>query len=787
MGLAVRILVALAAFITVGAVVTRWPQLVLARASGPVAALCLAAAAGAAMAPGAPSALPAIDAALRAGLAVGVTAAAARARRQVWLLASTSTVVAGTDAELDWLAFAAVGVTLAMLVVGRRSWILGALIGACLAQVLLRLDLGGPTGTSAAVAVAVGGMLVASGLRRARPSTRRRAWITAGVLGAAAVAFSAAAGVAATRAQGDVRRGIDAGEDGLRAARSGDVGRAGERFGRSADAFAEAGDDLDRWWARPAMAVPIVGQQLRAVRILSAAGEDLAGAASTASVELDRQGLRVDEGRVDLATVERAAGAMSSARSALEQAGADVVSARSPWLVDPLVDAIDDLSRRVADARRDVNTAADVLDLAAPMLGRDGPRRYFLAVVTPAENRGSGGIVGNIGEIAVDGGRLALGGVSRVRTLNETVDDAAAAKVLPAIYSAAYGAWTVPSDLQNVTVAADFPTVAEALEAVVPLAGRGEVDGTVSVDPLAVAALLDVVGPVTVPSWPVPIDAGNAAAVLLHEQYVALAGDVRENFLGEVTFAVWGRLTAARLPSPAALAAKLAPVVRGRHIQLHSRRSGEQATLRRLGADGTLPRGGGHHLAVVTNNASESKADWFLRRAVDYRVGHDPATGVAEATVRVTLTNQAPSSGLPDYVLGGRLLPSGDNRQIVQIYTPFDLVSATVDGRPPPVALRSLGATGNWAHELDIVIPARSAVVIELELAGRLTTGAGQVAFELGRQPSVAPDEVSATFQLPERWRFTAARGGLAVSGSTLTGRWQLDRNLQVGALIDRN
>src|SRR5207249_11814844 len=124
-----------------------------------------------------------------------------------------------------------------------------------------------------------------------------------------------------------------------------------------------------------------------------------------------------------------------------------------------------------------------------------------------------------------------LTAVARVARLNEAVDDAAAAKVLPPIYAEAYGEWKVPAKLQNVTVAADFPTAADALEAVQPLAGRGEVDGTISIDPLAVAALLDVVGPVSVPSWPVPISAGNAASVLLHAQYVALEEATRASRL----------------------------------------------------------------------------------------------------------------------------------------------------------------------------------------------------------------------------------------------------------------
>jgi hypothetical protein len=457
-------------------------------------------------------------------------------------------------------------------------------------------------------------------------------------------------------------------------------------------------------------------------------------------------------------------------------------------LLAPVVKAVGDLDARMAEARRGVGTAADVLDLAGPMLGRDGPRRWFLAVVTPAENRGSGGLIGNTGEITAEAGKLDLTAIQRIRQLNEAVDDEAAARVLPAIYADAYGGWKVPAKLQNVTVTADFPTAASALEAVLPLAGRGQVDGTISIDPLAVAALLDVVGPVSVPSWPVPISAGNAASVLLYEEYVALDGEARENFLGEVIHAVWERVTTGSLPSPAALAKALAPAVSGRHLQFHSRRPEEQATLDRLGADGAVHHSGGDHLALVTDNASESKVDWFLRRTVDAHIRYDPGSGSAEATVKVTLTNDAPASGLPAYVLGGVVVPPGYSRQITQIYSPLDLVSATVDGRPPPAgALRSLGRPGNWAYELDVAVPPKSAMTIELRLAGRLAAPHGRWTLDVGYQSAVHPDDVTVTLDVPGGWRIAGTGGGLTGRGRTATARWELGRNVQLGAEMIRN
>lgn len=782
MDLLVRVFLAATAFVVTGVVFRRWPRVLLARGSVPVAMLAAAAAVGGAAAPGEPTALTAVDVALRAAMAAAVTAASARARRQVWLFASTATVVAGTGASLDWLAFVATGATLALLVLNRRSRIVGAVIGACLSQVLLRLELGGDTGTSTVVAGAVAGLLILSGLSRSRRSTRRRSWIAAGVLTGTAVVVSGAGALAAAGAASDVRRGIDAGKDGLSAARDGDVPKATGHFDQAADAFGRAERDLGRWWARPALAVPFVAQQLHAVRTLSAAGRELAGAAAAASSELDLQGLRLQQGTIDLAAVDRAAAALGAARRALDRAGAEVEEAKSPWLVAPLAEAADDLGGRTAEARRDVGTAADVLEVAAPMLGRDGPRRWFLAVVTPVENRGSGGLVGNIAAITATAGKLELVDVERVARLNDAVDDEAAARALPRIYAEAYEAWNVPAKLQNATVVADFPTAAQALESVQPLAGRGEVDGTISVDPLAVAGLLEVTGPVRVPSWPVPISAKNAASVLFHEQYVALPEAAREDFLGQVLAAVWIQATTRDLPSPSSLARALGPAVKGRHIQFHSRQPAEQAVLGRLGADGAQRYTGGDHLSLVIDNASQSKIDWFLRRAVDYRVRYDPASGSAEATATVTLSNDAPASGLPAYVLGGAVAPPGFSRQIVQVYTPFELTAATVDGRPPPVKPRSLGRAGNWAHELDVAIPPGSTMKIEFRLKGALVNRPKLWTLDIGRQSAVRPDQVTATLEVTGGWRVEG--GSLKGEGRVATTTSQLDRNVQLWAQI---
>jgi hypothetical protein len=221
--------------------------------------------------------------------------------------------------------------------------------------------------------------------------------------------------------------------------------------------------------------------------------------------------------------------------------------------------------------------------------------------------------------------------------------------------------------------------------------------------------------------------------------------------------------------------------VRGRHIQLHSRLSAEQSALGRLGADGAVRHAAGaDHIGLVTDNASQSKIDWYLRRSVDYHLRYDPGSGRADGTVRVTLTNDAPASGEPAYVLGGDVAPAGYSRQIVQLYTPLDLSSATVDGHPPPVgSVRSLGESGNRAHEFDVAVPPKSSLTIELHLSGRLgAPGTGQLAVDLDHQPAVHPDHVTLTLDLAGGWRING--GSLNSRGTTASATRELDQNVQL-------
>src|SRR5205085_544268 len=85
----------------------------------------------------------------------------------------------------------------------------------------------------------------------------------------------------------------------------------------------------------------------------------------------------------------------------------------------------------------------------------------------------------------------------------------------PADYVARYGALHPEREVRDVTVSPDFPSVAQAIESIYPQTKEGRtIDGVVSIDPFALAAMLRITGPITVDGLPTPLTADNATDIL---------------------------------------------------------------------------------------------------------------------------------------------------------------------------------------------------------------------------------------------------------------------------------
>jgi hypothetical protein len=168
------------------------------------------------------------------------------------------------------------------------------------------------------------------------------------------------------------------------------------------------------------------------------------------------------------------------------------------------------------------------------------------------------------------------------------------------------------------------------------------------------------------------------------------------------------------------LAAILRPGFAGGNILTWFADDRQQRVASNLGIDGSIADPDGRDaLAVVVNNAAGNKIDSYLRRTFRYEVEVDSESGSLTATATITLANDAPSAGLPDYVIGNLVgLPKGTSRLLLSVYSPHDLTGATIDGRT--LAMSRTAEQGWSVYTAVVDIPSRREVAVEVRFAGQV-------------------------------------------------------------------
>jgi UDP-GlcNAc:undecaprenyl-phosphate/decaprenyl-phosphate GlcNAc-1-phosphate transferase len=635
-----------------------------------------------------------------------------------------------------------------------------------------------PLGTAAAVAVVV---LAAITARTARarvysepvvglPRRLRRALL---VVAVALPLLAAPALVALARAAAPARSGAQAAVAALDALERGDAETTAALFESAQSSLGVARARLSGPLVSLGSVVPVVSSNLRAARTLSSIGEDLAREGQLLASTYTASAVRVSGGAVPVEEIRALSPLLDRTRALVTRSRERLRGLDRGLVAPPLLEAVSDAQRVLERQEQRSEVIVEMARLMPGLLGADGPRRYFLAFQNNAELRGSGGFMGNWGVLVADDGRLRLERFGRLDELNEAREGSLRLEGMNEFLQR-WRQFDVPRTWQQVNVSPDFPTTARAISQLYPQSGGSPVDGVIAVDPFALARLLELTGPVSVPSWDTQITPDNLVDVTLRQAYEELPQHLRVEFLGEVANQVATALTTSDIGSPAKVGSALGKAVADQHVKLWMADPAEQALVELMGADGALGPVAGDSLMVVTQNMAANKIDYYLQRSVHYEVRLQPHAGRSDveidADLTVTLENGAPPSGLPSIVIGpyDSRFEAGENRAHVSAYTPLRVSTATVNGEPAPATTDP--DLGRSAHSLTVSVPAGQAVSVAMGL-----TGSGQLSpdgwyrLDLLRQPAVNPDRVSGRVTLPEGWRVAAVRGAQRTGSRTVT------------------
>jgi UDP-N-acetylmuramyl pentapeptide phosphotransferase/UDP-N-acetylglucosamine-1-phosphate transferase len=610
------------------------------------------------------------------------------------------------------------------------------------------------------------------------------------------LALIAVASVPAVVAALQARRAVDNArvlvEQALDAARAGDATTARTRFAQAAEEFEDARRKLDNPVVSMGLAIPVVGPNVRAARDVARVGVDLSRSGEQTAANVDPDRLRVVDGTVPLAEVQRVTPELERGAHQLERAVRRLDRIDHTFLLPPVRDGLRKVSQQLTNASDEADNSVAAARLAPAILGGGGTRRYFLAVQNSAEQRATGGFIGNWGILIAEGGKVRLDHLERISVLNPG-PGADRTLSAPEDYLRRYQRFQPASVWQNINMSPDFPTVAQVMADQYRQAGGEPVDGFLAVDPDGLAALLRLTGPVSVAGWPDLLTADNVVPVTLSDAYTRFAATPeRTEFLGDVADTVVDRATHVQLGNPANIARVLGRAARAGHLILDFTRPDEERLAQKLGVAGNVPPVHGDSLLVTTQNAAGNKIDYYLRRHLTYAVRVDPGSDGREARLRgrleARLDNTAPPTGLPPIVIGpyDSRFVAGENRSYVSVYTPFGFTAATLDGQH--ASLDGTAELERNVYSTFASVPARSSRALSLDLTGTLRLGrGGWYTLELVRQPGLTPDDVTVTIDVPPGWRIAATEGVERTGDRAATTRLMLDHTTTVRVQLVRS
>ena len=499
--------------------------------------------------------------------------------------------------------------------------------------------------------------------------SRRGIWLTLAGLAIVVILDLVLVGLSSQEVRRHLESGRDALRSGDRALRDGDTELATAVFAEAGDEFRAAAGETRTPWYSLASWVPVLGRTPDTVRAISDAGVETADAAAVIARALHQVpggvgGLAPRFGAIPLEPLPGLAAAVERAAELTHRALERLETSSDAFVLGSVAEARQDALEAIRPLDRQLRAGALILRGLPGLLGQDEPKRYYFGAANPAEERGTGGLIGAYSILTVDGGRLSFSSFQPVQSLPELPAGTWPSPSAQYVENAAYY-WTNDDFWLNTNLTPDFPLAAGTIAMSYEAAVGGPLDGVIVADPFALEALMRVTGPVSIRGVGVRVAPSRIVRFVSNEAYALFdTDDERKAVLGDVAADV---LTAFLL-LPGDDLAKQRALLRafdGGHVKVWSADPTTQEGLALTTAGGAFRPEGTDAIALITNSASGSKLDFYQRRIVSYGIKLQP-DGSATATLGASLENDSPTSGFPAYVIGpnpGRTRHAGRQRR----------------------------------------------------------------------------------------------------------------------------
>lgn len=499
-----------------------------------------------------------------------------------------------------------------------------------------------------------------------------------------------------------------------------------------------------------AAAVPLAGGPLKTTQqiadvVVGLANEVLLPGATMGAVLSPEK--MIDGTHLDLKLLRGEQPRLNQLAAAAAKLDSQAQAISNPAYPSIIRDARSQLQNQTSKLAQLLANTSIAAQLAPSMLGADGPRTYLMGFQTPAEARGTGGLLGGFGILRFDNG------IPTVDTLGSNTELAGAvAEVdLGQEFNKVYG-WTNPwTDFRNSNLSPHFPYAAQIWKSMWERQSGATVDGVIALDPVALSYVLGAIGPVTLLDGEA-INADNVVELTMSTAYIRFPNDqpARKRYLQNIANAVVKTMTGP-IESPRQLIDALGKAAGERRISVWSASPADQKLLEETPLAHVVPDDDAPYAQVIVNNLAGNKMDYYLDREIEY-VADGCDGDMRNSTITVKLSNKATDRPLPDYVDGtlglapGIPLKAPDGTMVTSIRViatkGAKLMSVTSNGDRTSAITHA--ENGHPSFEVQVAIPPGQRGDVTFRLSEPTSPGAARVPV----QPLI--DNVNPNVSVPE-------------------------------------
>jgi hypothetical protein len=354
------------------------------------------------------------------------------------------------------------------------------------------------------------------------------------------------------------------------------------------------------------------------------------------------------------------------------------------------------------------------LDAVFDMIGLNGPRTYLIEQTNPSELRAGGGFIGTVSLVHADRGRVTLAKSLPVEAF-DLCDASSCVHHRP--YPGQPGYVAPPAELtgpplptfsrlpawslEDSGFAPDFADNAKVAETFARKLLNTPIDGVVAIDFYAVAPLLDLTGPISLPEYKLTLTSKNFVDTVVTQ-------DLNRDYdHKDVISAAAAKIVASLSHLPPnelpRLVTTVEQMVQGRHLQLYFDAPVVESQIGRVGATDTLnPRRASDFLLETEDNYGGSKSNYFITRK--FTLALSQTGSVLHHKLTVDLHDAAPADRPyigPQYYAYLRVtVPSDASHVTVSSTRSAEYAPITAPARRTQVPPAGAQVAGGWIFVL---------------------------------------------------------------------------------------